>query len=42
MPDKELSTPITWNTAAVAKPGPTMVVHPDRMVADVPRLTYSR
>ena len=34
MPDNELSTPITWNTAAVAKPGPTMVVHPDRLVAD--------
>ncbi len=34
MSKNELSTPITWNTDAVAKPGPAMVVHPDRLVAD--------
>lgn len=34
MADAELSTPITWNTSAIAKAGPMMVVHPDREVID--------
>ncbi len=34
MSTSDLSTPITWETDAVAKSGPMMVVHPEREVRD--------
>ena len=34
MTDTMIQTPVTWDTGAVAKTGPMMVVNPERSVTD--------